>query len=57
MSVVPGKRGTLSNNSANIQPVDHISTEGPYYLAPNNISGGLYLLVTTPVVYLAFGEP
>ena len=41
MSVSPGKKGFLNNNSAKIHPQAQMSTPVPYILAPYNNSGAL----------------
>lgn len=40
-SFFPGKIGFPCKSSANMQPTDHISTAGPYFVAPRSNSGGL----------------
>lgn len=41
-SAFPGKTGFPCRSSANIQPTDHMSTAGPYLVAPRSNSGGLF---------------
>ena len=43
-SSFPGKIGFPWRSSAKIQPTDHISTAGPYFVAPRSNSGGLQIL-------------
>jgi hypothetical protein len=40
-SSFPGKIGFPWRSSAKIQPTDHISTAGPYFVVPSSNSGGL----------------
>jgi hypothetical protein len=51
MSNIPGKRGCLPNNSANIQPIDQISTALEYSEGHKITSGARYQRVIT---YLNF---
>lgn len=41
-SSLPGKIGLPCRSSAKIQPTDHISTAGPYFVVPRSNSGGLF---------------
>ena len=47
ISESPGKSGFLVHISANMQPIDHMSTPVEYCLPPKRISGDLYHKVTT----------
>jgi len=40
-SFFPGKIGFACKSSANMQPTDHMSIAGPYFVAPSSNSGGL----------------
>ena len=46
ISYSPWNNGLFKHNSANIQPIDHISIGVEYSIHPNNISGALYHNVT-----------
>lgn len=41
VSSFPGNRGLPVKSSAKIQPTLHMSTSGPYFVAPSRSSGGL----------------
>lgn len=53
----PGNSAFISNNSAKIQPTDHMSIGVEYSFAHNSNSGALYHNVTTIGVYCFSGEP
>jgi len=40
-SFFPGNIGFPLRSSAKIQPTDHMSTAGPYFVLPSSNSGGL----------------
>ena len=51
ISESPGKRGFLVHISANMQPIDHMSTPVEYCRPPRRISGARYHSVTTWLVH------
>jgi hypothetical protein len=57
MSETPGNKFSLSISSPRIQPADHMSTAGPYSLAPKRSSGARYYLVVTFVECSLDGVP